>query len=498
MTENILNYNSKMILSVDQMYQVDKEATRKGFSSWNLMENAGKAVAYLAEKILKGSHKSILVLCGSGLNGGDGYIAAKQLLKKDFKVSVFSSLKTSELKGEVKLAFKNWSNTVYLSLDKDDLAQYDLIIDALLGSGINRELDGSLVSIAQWCKDLDKNILSIDIPSGLNGDTGQIYGNIYFKAQNTITFFKPKIGHLLYPCKEICGKLHVADIGIKESFLKNVNINCYKNSPSLWRNKVPKRNWKKHKYNFGHAAIISGEMTGATRLSSVACLKSGSGMVTIVTPEKFSDVFRLSNPSVMVKSYKKFQDADDFLKDKRINALCFGSGSFPNALTIDNVLRILKLKKPTVLDAGALTCFESNPKKLFSAIHKEVILTPHFGEFKKLFPDLINLPKIEAIKKAAQLSGCVIVLKGPDTLISNQVNDIIISSEPDAPWLATAGTGDVLVGLITSMLAQNIDCIHAAAAAVWIHSYTASKIGPGLISSDLVDNLTNTIKFLHK
>ena len=318
------------------------------------------------------------------------------------------------------------------------------------------------------------------------------------KAKNTITFFRAKTGHKLYPGKEFCGQLHIAKIGIKSEFIKSINISVYNNHPSLWKKKIPKRTWYKNKYDFGHAVIFSGEMTGATMLASISCLRAGAGLVTIISPKEHEKTYRLFNPSLMILSSRlKSEKTNKFLSDKRINAVTYGFGCLPSFKTRKQTLEILKLKKPTVLDAGSLTSFSSKPETLYKACHINTILTPHSGEFERIFPTLKNLTKLKACQEASKLTNSIVVFKGADTIIAEPSGSSIISSDPFSPWLASAGTGDVLSGLITSMLAQGLDCFDAAAAGVWIHNSAGKKIGPGLISNDLVKKLKPVIQKLH-
>ncbi len=487
------------LLSINQMYQADYETSQNGVSSWQLMKNAGKQIGKLSLKILrKNKNKRILILCGPGNNGGDGYIAAKYLQENNIKVDVFSFKKPKELKGDAKKAFDLWDNIVYNKLHKKKMSRYSLIIDSLFGAGISRPLNLKLQKIASWCEELSLNVLSVDMPSGINGDTGMPIGQTVFKANHTITFFRAKTGHKLFPGKEFCGQLHISQIGIKSKQLKNINVNVYNNEANLWKKMIPRRRWNKNKYDYGHAVIFSGEMTGATKLASLSCLRAGAGLVTIMSPKKYEMAYRLFNPSLMILSSKfESENTKNFLSDKRINALAYGFGSVPSVETKKQTLEILKLNKPTVLDAGSLTSFSSKPEILYKSCHTKTILTPHSGEFERIFPQLRNITKLKSCQKASQLTNSVIVLKGADTIIAEPSGNTIICSEPFSPWLATAGTGDVLSGLIASMLAQGLDCFHAAAAGVWIHNSAGKKIGPGLISNDLVKKLKQIIQKLH-
>ena len=491
--------SEQSLLSIKQMYKADLETTKNGISSWRLMKNAGRQVGKLALKILKkNSNRNILILCGPGNNGGDGYIAANYLENNNYKVDIYSSQNPEKLTGDSKKAFKLWNNNVYNKLRKKDLLNYSLIIDSLFGAGISRPLNKKIRKIALWCEELSLNILSVDIPSGINGDTGKPLGQTVIKAKNTITFFRAKTGHKLYPGKEFCGQLHIANIGIKSEFIKSINISVYNNHPSLWKKKIPKRTWYKNKYDFGHAVIFSGEMTGATMLASISCLRAGAGLVTIISPKEHEKTYRLFNPSLMILSSRlESEKTNKFLSDKRINAVTYGFGCLPSFKTRKQTLEILKLKKPTVLDAGSLTSFSSKPETLYKACHINTILTPHSGEFERIFPTLKNLTKLKACQEASKLTNSIVVFKGADTIIAEPSGSSIISSEPFSPWLASAGTGDVLSGLITSMLAQGLDCFDAAAAGVWIHNSAGKKIGPGLISNDLVKKLKPVIQKLH-
>jgi hydroxyethylthiazole kinase-like uncharacterized protein yjeF len=433
------------LLTPAQMYQADALAMASGITEAQLIENAGRAVA---EEIVRryGARKTV-VLCGPGNNGADGKVAARYL--------------------------KQWGWPVTVA---DDIAGAGLIIDALYGAGLSRDFPTEL---ADRINSAGVPVVAIDVPSGLDGLTGHPRG-ASVKADLTITFFRRKPAHLLLPGLMLCGEVVVADIGIPESVLPKLKIQLWENSKQV----LPSFDSSTHKYKRGHALIVSGAKfnTGASRLAAQAALKIGAGLVTIAGHEDELQVHAAHTTALMLAQTKNAMALGMLLNDKRRNAVCIGPAAGVGSETCARVRAVLASSAASVLDADALSSFAQNPAELFAAIaelpDRPVILTPHESEFARLFSDLANVPeaKHERALKAAKRSGAIIILKGADTVIASPDGRAAINSNAP-PSLATAGSGDVLAGLATGLLAQGMPGFEAACAAVWLHGDAANRHG---------------------
>lgn len=449
------------LLTPAQMYEADAAAIASGIGEQQLIENAGRAVA---EEIIRryGARKTV-VLCGPGNNGKDGMVAARYL--------------------------KQWGWPVTVS---DDLAGAGLIIDALYGAGLNRDFPPDL---ADRINAAGVPVVAIDVPSGLDGLTGHPRG-ASVKAALTITFFRKKPAHLLLPGRALCGDVVVADIGIPESTLARIN-------PRLWENTrpaLPRATMASHKYNRGHAVIVSGPRfnTGASRLAATAALKIGAGLVTIAGSEDELRVHAAHTTAVMLAQTENALALGMFLNDKRRNAVCIGPAAGVGAATAAKVRAVLASGAATLLDADALSSFAQAPAELFEAIaecpERAVVITPHEGEFARLFKGLTNVSqaKHERALLAAKQSGAIVVLKGADTVVASPDGRAVINGNAP-PSLATAGSGDVLAGLVTGLLAQGMQGFEAACAAVWLHGDAAGRHGvPGLTAETLLSDIGET------
>ena len=486
--------NSYFLLSNLEMSKIDKMAMDDGIPSIKLMEAAGEIIARICSQIIKeNSFKKILILCGPGNNGGDGYFAG-HYLKKDFKgIEIFSETPVDNLKGDAKKAFEVYNHKTKTRINYDDINGYDMIIDAFFGAGLSRPLSKKISNIIKWIKQAKKFVVAVDIPSGINGDTGEIIGSKCFEANETITFFNPKIGHKAFPGKEKCGKLHIVDIGLKTSHARNLTINVKHNDPKLWKSNFPKKIWSSHKHKHGHTLILTGEMPGASVLASIAALRCGVGLVSVICLSKYQTLFNLLAPSIIVHAEKNPMKSEHIKEISKYDSIVFGPGAPPSKVTRDTTKLILGLRKPTVLDAGAISAFKGHQDELLGNLHNKVVMTPHQGEFKSLFPEYQKSSPMEASLLASKKSGTIFLLKGANTVISEPGGMQILSTDPEAPHLATAGSGDILSGIIAALLSQGMDCFKAASAASWFHAHAASSFGPGLISEDLLKQLPKTI-----
>ncbi len=493
------------LLTPGEMGQADRLTIEAGVPGIDLMERAGQAVAREAGNLVPAG-ASILVVCGPGNNGGDGFIAARCLAARGFAVKVLLLKEPGGLKGDALTAFERMG-LPYDLVGEGDLAanlisanpgEVDLVIDALFGAGLDRPLEGTALALVQAVNRRGVPVLAVDLPSGVNGATGEVLGEA-FQAHSTVTFFCEKPGHLLYPGRMLCGSITVADIGIRSNVLDRIAPATFENTPDLWRNVWPAMDPKAQKYAKGHAVVFGGPVTatGAARLAAGAALRSGAGLVTLASPPDAVMVNACHLTAVMLKKMRGADAIPELLADRRLNAVLIGPGFGVGPCTCEAVSAILDEGRATVLDADALTSFAGDPQDLFTRIGSckaPVVMTPHEGEFARIFPKLSG-GKLERARRAAEISGAFVVLKGPDTVIAAPDGRAAINRNAP-PYLATAGSGDVLAGIATGLLAQGVPGFEAACQAVWLHGEAGRDAGPGLIAEDLEKALKSVLRAL--
>jgi hydroxyethylthiazole kinase-like uncharacterized protein yjeF len=376
-----------------------------------------------------------------------------------------------------------------MALTPEALDGARLVVDALFGAGLSRPLEGAAAQMVEALNDLP--VAAVDIPSGVSGDTGLPLGGVYVKAALTVTFFRKKPGHLLLPGHLLCGETVVADIGIPPDA---ANTTLHENTPALWHFPWPRL--EGHKYSRGHCVVVSGpaHATGAARLAARAALRVGAGLVSVASPPEAVAVNAAHLTAVMLKPFEDADGLAKLLSDRRLNAVVLGPGLGVSGETRALVDAALKSGGSVVLDADALTSFHTDPEALFNRLHERCVLTPHAGEFERLFPGLLDeaSSKVEAARSAAARAGCVVLLKGADTVIAHPGGKAAINANAP-PTLATAGAGDVLAGLIGGLLAQHMTAFDAACAGTWLHGEAANCFGPGLIAEDLPDMLPTVL-----
>ncbi|HEY1878084.1 MAG TPA: NAD(P)H-hydrate dehydratase, partial [Rhizomicrobium sp.] len=435
---------------------------------------------------------------GPGNNGGDGFVVARLLDEYGFTVRVAHD---AEPKGDAAIMSDKWKGT-RVALAPEALDGAKLVVDGLFGAGLSRPLEGASAQVVETLNDLP--VVAIDVPSGLSGDTGQILSNVapahadapgavVVRAVLTVTFFRKKPGHLLLPGRALCGETVVADIGIPQ---EAASTQLHENTPAMWRYPWPRP--EGHKYSRGHCVVVSGpaHATGAARLAARAGLRVGAGLVSVASPPDAVAINAAHLTAIMVKPFEGAQGLANLLSDKRFNAVALGPGLGVGVETRELVNAAMNTAS-VVLDADAITSFKDEPKALFRQLHERSVLTPHEGEFERLFPGLLDesLSKVEAARAAAKRAGCVVLLKGGDTVIAEPSGKAAINANAP-PTLATAGAGDVLTGLIAGLLAQNMTAFDAACAGAWMHGDAAARFGPGLVAEDLPEMLPSVLKGL--
>ena len=509
------------LLTTAQMADADRLAIAGGIPGINLMEVAGRAVADAAQSLSRAGR--IVVICGPGNNGGDGFVAARLLLARGREVQLGLLGEVASLKGDAALAAGSWSGPV-LRLEDLVLDGAALVIDALFGAGLARDLDGlaraTVERVNAWSRTSGHPVLAVDVPTGLDGTTGQVRG-IAIEATRTVTFFRLKPGHLLMPGPDLCGEVTLAQIGIPDRVLETIAPQAFANDPALWAEVLPIPTRQGHKYSRGHLLVVSGGSwsSGAARLSALAGLRAGAGLVTLGSPRSALTINASQLTSVMIAPCDNGEDLASLLADRRKNALVMGPGlgvGEGTAAMVRAALRPGEAPRGVVLDADALTSFSGRAAHLrdtIAASGASVVLTPHDGEFARLFNEqgFINESnsemgsknktpfhsRLERARNAAAAVGAVLLLKGPDTVVAHPDGRASIGTDLP-PWLATAGSGDVLAGMIGALLAQGMEPFEAASAAVWMHGTAARAFGPGLISQDLPEMIPAVLEDLYE
>jgi hydroxyethylthiazole kinase-like uncharacterized protein yjeF len=490
------------VLTTSEMERADRLTIAAGTPGFALMLSAGQAVAGAAMDLV--DNGPIAVIAGPGNNGGDGFVAAAELAARGRDVSVILLCERDSLKGDAASAARGWKYPV-LPFNPHAIGKPALIIDALFGAGLDRTVKDEPAEMIEAINANGAPVLAVDLPSGINGTSGSVMG-VAVRATETVTFFRRKPAHLLIPGRIYCGRVRVAEIGINEKVLSEIQPKTFENVPSLWRQSFPVPQIDGHKYDRGHVVAVSGGLaaTGAARLAARGALRAGAGLVTLASPRDALAVNASALMAVMVRAIDTAAEFAEMLGDKRLNACVVGPGAGISERTRDFVLRVLFAKRSVVLDADALTSFADAPDRLFEAIKAshdpQVVLTPHEGEFPRLFSDISNKhpfrSKLERVRAAAERSGAVVLLKGPDTVVASPDGRATIASNAP-PWLATAGAGDVLSGMISGFLAQGVAAFEAASIGVFMHGEAAGEAGPGLIAEDLPETLPAVMRHLY-
>ena len=484
----IVNFKNALV-DVRRMAEADRLTVASGPTPIELMENAGRAVYH--EIVQRWRPCRVTVLCGTGGNGGDGFVVARHLVESGWTIRVASLGRVEDLSGATRYHAGRWRGGIE-PLTTADLDDAELVVDALFGAGLNRALEGASLEIMNAVASRRLPMVAIDVPSGLMGDSGASLGAV--KAVLTVTFLRKKPGHVLLPGRGLCGEVVVADIGIRPAVLDQVAPDTFENSPELWHVALPRPNDAGNKYTRGHALIYGGyPITGASRLAARAAARAGAGLTTVAVPLIALPIYAAALTSIMVRPLETPGQFDDMVKDHRVTAFLIGPGAGVGEETRSRALAMLATGRATLLDADALTSFQENPSALDHAITGPCVLTPHDGEFARLFDS--SGDKLTRARRAARRSGAIIVLKGGDTVIAAPDGRAIINTNAPAT-LATAGAGDVLGGIILGLLAQGMEPFLASAAGVWLHGAAASAFGPGLIAEDLPDLLPGVLRHL--
>ncbi len=478
------------LLTPAEMSLADKAAVAAGASEIALMEEAGRAVADAVMR--RWPPRPVVVLCGPGNNGGDGFVAARYLALEGWPVRLGLLGDRGRLEGVAAHHAARFRGPVE-PLSPSIFEGAGLAIDAIFGAGLSRPVEGVARAVIEALAARPIPSVAVDVPSGLDGATGAVLGTAA-PADTTVTFFRKKPGHLLFPGRALCGSLVLAQIGIPGTVLGPLAPRCFENGPPLWLDAYSWPQAEDHKYRRGHVVVAGGAvLTGAARLAARAAARVGAGLVTVAAPETAWPVYAAALASVIVRPMRGAADFTALIGDTRVHAVLVGPGAGVTPETRALALAALAEGRSTVLDADALTAFAEAPDELFGAIKGPTVLTPHEGEFARLFS--ASGDKLGRARAAAQRSGAVILLKGPDSVIAAPDGRAAINANAP-PDLASGGTGDVLAGLVAGLLAQGLPAFEAAAAACWLHGEAANLFGPGLIADDLLATLPPALRRL--
>ncbi|HEX4198538.1 MAG TPA: NAD(P)H-hydrate dehydratase [Caulobacteraceae bacterium] len=465
------------ILTVAEMTAADQAAIAAGAAGLVLMQRAGEAVAAAIKARWKPC--MTLVLCGPGNNGGDGFIVAKALAGAGYDVAVALEGDWEALRGDAAHAAAAWSGLVE-RLDPVRAGEVGLVVDALFGAGLSKPLSGGVANVLRAAEAGAAPLVAVDLPSGLSGDTAKPLGYAP-RCDLTVTFHRRKLAHVLEPGRSLCGEVVVADIGLEAPPTR-----LFENGPELWRRRFPWPTTMSHKHSRGRVIVVSGEMwsTGAARLSARAALRIGAGLVTLLSPPDALLVNAAHLEAVMLRPFDTDVELEAAGAD--VDAAVIGPAAGVDEATVSNLFALARTGAAIVIDADALTAFRDDPDELFSVLDRDDVLTPHPGEFERIFPGLLKAApeRVSAARQASAKAHAVVLLKGPDTVIAAPDGRCVVNMN-GSPWLATAGSGDVLTGFIAGLIAQGMDSFEAACAGVWIHAEAAALHGPGLISEDL-------------
>lgn len=479
------------LLTTEQMGEADRIAIASGIPGIDLMERAGAAVAAAAMRHAAPGAR-VAVLCGPGNNGGDGFVAARILRERGYRVELALLGEEKALSGDAATAAERWGGVVG-PLAAVTAEHADIVIDALFGAGLSRPLAGEAALAVEAMNASVKPVIAVDVPSGLSGDTGQAEGPVV-RATETVTFFRLKPGHLLQPGRDLCGQVTLVDIGVPAgAALGTIAPTAFANRTSLWNDRLPRHGSGTHKFERGAVAVLAGGVAGvgAPRLSARAALRIGAGLATIFCAPAALIAHAARGPdALMQRSLADEAELAQVLGDRRWAAVLAGPALGLDGRPRQLVATLVAGDKPLVLDADALTILAEEPAMLSGLRVRGAasVLTPHEGEFRRLFGRHASIDqersKLERARKAAAFSGAIVVYKGADTVIASPDGRAAINTT-GSPALATAGAGDVLAGMVSGLVAQGMPAFEAACAAVWLHGLAGERLGFGLIADDL-------------
>lgn len=490
MQRTLMATNDTLLISPHAMGKIDEAAADSGIDSLGLMQAAGAHVAAILLTHFPCVQRAV-VLCGPGNNGGDGHVAAQLLAASGVDTVRFGF--EPKAGGDAAKARAASPGLVY-PLEDWQPREGDVIVDALFGAGLDRPVDATVAAVIERAQQAKTPVIAVDLPSGLSGRTGEPTGAC-FTAAHTVTFAALKPGHLLMPGRALCGWMHLCDIGIPARLIAS-NDPVWKNHPGLFNRHLPAIDASQHKYSRGHLVVFAGPLisSGASRLSAMAGLKSGAGLVTMATAPSAVMVQATHLTAIMQRCIRDEAELGDWLSDTRLSAFVLGPGFGDLDKARAYTAMLAETGHPVVLDADGLTAFAMDADELAELFggQTRLVVTPHEGEFRRLFGDLASdeaLSKIDRARAAARSLNAVVVYKGADTVIAAPDGRAAVNADAP-PWLATAGSGDVLAGIIGGLLAQGMPAFEAACAGVALHGEAGKRAGSGMTAEDLPTHIT--------
>ena len=507
------------VISSSLMRAIEQAAIYSGRATESaLMERAGQAVADEALRRWGGGRnpsRHAVVLCGPGNNGGDGFVVARLLSENGWRVDVFEIEATRDQDCAANIARRSWLDAgrvqEFAGFDRDCMEEGSVFIDALFGTGLTRPVSSEVCRVLDTAFGAGRSI-AVDIMSGVNADTGRILSESPFDptpASATVTFQAAKQGHFLGRGGCLTGDIRVASIGLEpelEEFAGSLLAARLFNPAERQAAELLSKSQGKHKYDYGHVLVLSGRpgMGGAARLAARGALRTGAGLVTVGVPEGALPEHAAQLEAIMLQETGSTRAIREYSTERRVNAYCIGPGIGVGLNTRRMVKCIVESGKPAVLDADALTSFEKWQQEFFELLHRQCVLTPHAGEFRRLFPDIAgqlgdsaSYSKMDATRDAAARAGATVLFKGHDTVVADpdgRVELVSSAGVPSTPWLATAGAGDVLAGIVAALLGRGVAPRLAAAFGAWLHAAAARRFGPGLIAEDLPETLPSVFR----
>jgi len=473
--------SGQALLDVAASRAIDQAAIASGIPEIELMERAGASVAAAIRS--RWSERPVLVLTGPGNNGGDGFVVARLLEEAGWPVTVAGVCGRDRLRGAARIAADRWPGPIG-PLDPSSPGEPGLIVDALFGTGLVRPLDGVVAGMVKAVNQSQVPVIAVDIPSGIDSDTGSILGEAV-RADVTVTFFRRKLGHLLVPGRDCCGAVEFVDLEVPGQIYASIPVSTFANEPELWLSAFPWPNSVSHKYTRGHAVVLGGMvLTGAARLAAHGAQRIGAGLVTIAAHPSVAALYAGWRADLMVAPIQDDVGFRSLLADRRRNAVLLGPGAGADSRLQAAIGAALDAEVGLVLDADCFAVLGDRANGLFSRLNDCVLLTPHEGEFQRVLGDPRR--RLAAALNAARLSGAAVLLKGSDTIVAGPDGRAAINTGAP-PDLATGGSGDVLAGLAVGLIANRLPPVLAGLIACWVHGRAAALFGPGLIAGDIPD-----------
>lgn len=486
------------ILTAEEIRRAEKITIDGGTSGFDLMQAAGNAVA--AEITSTIDPCPVLVLCGPGNNGGDGFIIAAKLKSLSWAVRVACLVKKTALKGDAAQAAQKWDGEIEALNSNLALRDSKLVIDAIYGTGFKGALEPELITLLDKIRTKKCAVVAVDVPSGVEATSATVAEGT-LKADLTITFARRKPVHLIAPARHVCGRILRKDIGIADETISQTGSNCFENNPALWLANFPVPDHASHKYSRGHALVYAGsERTGAGCLAAMAAQRAGAGIVSIACAPAVRQICATARASLLVENCADVETFKELLRDQRKTATVIGPGALGCDITAEALreytLAALAHNRACVLDGDIFTAFADKPVTLFEKLDPaRHVLTPHAGEVLRLYGDFKG-SKLDQARSAASKSNAVIVFKGSETVIA-EPSGLAVVDIGGPPTLATAGSGDVLAGLIAGLAAQGMPVFFAACAAVWLQGAAARKAGLGLVAEDIISLIPQVLRDLY-